>query len=50
MRKVPTAQNVSRSYNRVIDGDEKDDSYNNPFKTMYSQAYGSSLDDKLNFQ
>lgn len=36
MRKVQTAQTMRRSYNRVIDGDDKDDSDNNPFKTMYS--------------
>ena len=46
MRKVQTAQTMRRSYNKAIDGDEQPDAMNDQFKSMYSQAYGSSFDNR----
>ena len=40
MRAVTTAQSMRRSYNRVIDGDGS----NNPYQSMYSQAFGGRED------
>ena len=37
MRAVTTAQSMRRSYNRVIDGDGG----NNPYQSMYAQAFGT---------
>jgi hypothetical protein len=48
MRPVTTSkmQSMRRSYNRVVDGDEKEDQpVTNPYQSMYAQAFGGRFKD-----